>query len=110
MDGIRAFSAYYTGSDGINVNDSTKIVLLDNLSPLSAYTLTNAGTTTDGGLKVTDLALVDLGSASSRTLNLLNGGIIKNGAANTLISGSGRLTAGGRAPAPPERAGRNSSR
>ena len=99
VDGVRAFSNYYTGSDGINVNDSTKSVLLDNLSPLSAYTLTNAGTTTDGSLKVTDIALVDLGSDSGRTLNLLNGGLIKDGAADTLFSGSGRLTVGGTAAA-----------
>ena len=98
-DGIRAFSTYYTGGDGINVNDSSKAVLLDSLSPSSAYTLTNAGTTTDGSLKVTDIALVYLGSDPTRTLNLFNSGLIKTSAVNTLISGSGRLTAGGTATA-----------
>ncbi len=96
-DGVRAYSAYYTGSAGINVNDPAKIVQLSSASPLGAYTLTNAGTTTDGGLQLTNLALVDLNTASTRTLNLSGGGLIKKSAPDTTISGAGRLTAGGTA-------------
>src|SRR4029453_16254589 len=88
-------SNYYSGSDGVNVNDSTKIVLLDASSPTSAFTLTNAGTTTDLGLNVTDLATVDLGSAATRTLNLASGGLIKSTATASTVSGVGRLPAGG---------------
>ncbi|GEP44778.1 autotransporter-associated beta strand repeat-containing protein [Brevifollis gellanilyticus] len=97
VDGVRAFSSYYTGSDGINVNDPTKIVLLNNASPTSAYTLTNAGTTTDLGLNLADLATVDLGASNTRTLNLAGGGLIKSSATATTMSGAGRLTAGGTA-------------
>ena len=96
-DGVRAFSSYYTGSVGINVNDSTKIVLLSGSSASTAYTLTNAGTTTDYGLSLTDIVTVDLGAASTRTLNLLAGGLIKSTATATTISGLGRLTVGGTA-------------
>src|SRR4029453_11269231 len=87
-------SNYYSGSDGVNVNDSTKIVLLDASSPTSAFTLTNAGTTTDLALNVTDLGTVDLGSAVTRTLNLASGGLIKSTATATTVFGLGRLTAG----------------
>ncbi len=97
VDGVRAYSNYYTGSIGINVNDTTKIVQLASTSPLGAYTLTNAGTTTDGGLQITDLAVVDLNTASTRTLNLSGGGLIKKSAPDSTISGAGRLTAGGTA-------------
>ena len=65
-------------------------------SPPSAYTLTNAGTTTILGLSLADVASVDLGASSSRTLNLLGGGLINSSSATT-ISGAGRLTAGGTA-------------
>ncbi len=99
VHGVRAFSDYYSGSYGINLNDPTKIVRLSATSPLSAYTLTNAGTTKDGGLSVTDLALVDLNTDATRTLNIVGGGLIKSGAPATTISGAGRLTAGGTAAA-----------
>ena len=99
VHGVRAFSDYYSGSYGINLNDPTKIVRLSATSPLSAYTLTNAGTTNDGGLSVTDLALVDLNTDATRTLNIVGGGLIKSGAPATTISGAGRLTAGGSAAA-----------
>ncbi len=94
-DGVRAFSTYYTGSNGINVNDATKIVLLNSNSTLTACTLTNLGTTTDLGLNVSDIATVDLGLLSTNTLNLASGGLIKSGSPATTISGAGRLTAGG---------------
>ncbi|MES2594756.1 MAG: autotransporter-associated beta strand repeat-containing protein [Verrucomicrobiota bacterium] len=96
-NGVRAYTAYYTDADGINVNDATKIVLLEGTSPSTAYTLTNAGTTTDLGLNLADLATVDLGAANTRTLNLAGGGLIKSGTPATTISGAGRLTAGGTA-------------
>ncbi len=95
--GVRAFSNYYTGALGINVNDPTKIVLLSATSPLGAYTLTNAGTTNDGGLSITNLPLVDLGPDATRALNLVAGGLIKSGLPDSTISGAGRLTAGGTA-------------
>ena len=95
VHGVRAYSDYYTGSLGINLNDPTKIVRLSSTSPLGAYTLTNAGTTKDGGLSITDLALVDLNTDATRTLNLVGGGLIKSGVPATTISGAGRLTAGG---------------
>ncbi len=94
LDGVRAFSSYYTGSLGINIHDASKIVLLNSSSLSSAYTMTNAGTTTDLGLSLADLATVDLGASSTRTLNLAGGGLIKSTATATTISGSGRLTAG----------------
>lgn len=97
VNGVAAFTGYYTGPDGINVNDPAKIVLLNGTSPSTAYTLTNAGTTTDLGLNLADLASVDLGALSSRTLNLAGGGLIKSTATATTISGAGRLTAGGTA-------------
>ena len=97
IDGVRAFSSYYTGSLGININDAAKIPQLGSSSPSTAYTLTNAGTTTDLGLNLNDLATVDLGAASTRTLNLAGGGLIKSTATATTISGAGRLTAGGTA-------------
>ncbi len=96
-DGIRAFSAYYLGADGINVNDASTTVQLTSLSPTSAYTLTNAGTTTDRALVLNDIATLDLGSDPTRTLNLDSGGLIKNSALATTISGEGRLTASGSA-------------
>ncbi len=96
-DGVHAYSSYYTGSAGINVNDSTKIVQPSSTSPVGAYTLTNAGTTTDGDFLVSDLALVDLNTSATRTLNLLDGGLTKKSAPDTTISGAGRLTAGGTA-------------
>ena len=94
-NGVSAFSAYYTGSLGVNVNDPSTIVQLSSTSAAAAYTLTNAGTTSDGGLLVTDLALVDLGASATRTLNLVNGGLIKKSVPDSVISGAGRLTAGG---------------
>lgn len=96
-NGIRAFTSYYLGSDGINVNDPTKIVQLTSVSPTSAYTLTNSGTTTDEALVLNDIAVVDFGSDNTRTLNLASGGLIKNSTTVTTISGQGRLTAGGTA-------------
>ncbi len=95
--GVRAYSDYYTGSLGINVHDPAKIVFLSATSPLAASTLTNAGTTNDGGLNVTTLPLVDLGTDATRTLNLTAGGLIKSGVPDTTISGAGRLTANGTA-------------
>lgn len=96
-NGVIAFNNYYLGTDGINVNDPTKVVLLSSTSPASAYTLTNALTTTDLGLNVTDLTTVDLGASNTRTLNLAGGGLIKSAAPASTISGQGRLTAGGTA-------------
>jgi|GEM_PF-809420 len=96
-DGVQAFSTYYTGSDGINVNDPTKIILLSSSSQSTAWTLTNAGTTTDLDLNLSDLAIVNLGTSASRVLNLADGGLIKSTATATTISGAGRLTAGGTA-------------
>ena len=97
VNGVVAFSNYYTGPLGVNVNDPSTIVKLTSTSPLGAYTLTNAGTTNDGGLLVADLPLVDLGTSATRTLNLVTGGLIKTSAPDTVISGAGRLTAGGTA-------------
>lgn len=96
-DGVRAFSNYYTGSDGINVNDGTKVVLLSGSSPGTATTLTNAGTTSNLSLSISDVSSIDLGTATTRTLNLVSGGLIKSSATATTISGQGRLTAGGTA-------------
>ncbi len=93
--GVRALTGYYTGSLGINVNDAAQLPLLTSTSPASAYTLTNAGTTTDKGLSVTDRSLVDLGTLATNTLNLDTGGLLKSTATATTISGLGRLTAGG---------------
>ncbi len=93
--GVVAFSAYYTGVLGVNVNDPSTIVKLTGTSAAAAYTLTNAGTTTDGGLLIAELALVDLGPSATRTLNLKTGGLIKKSAPDSIISGAGRLTAGG---------------
>lgn len=94
-NGIQAYAGYYTGASGINVNDPTKIVLLASTSPVSAYTLTNPGTTTDSGLNLTDNSLVDLGTDPARTLNLASGGLLKSTTASTTISGAGHLSAGG---------------
>ena len=94
-DGVQAFSNYYTGSDGLNVNDSTKIVLLSGSSPSTAYTLTNAGTTTDSSLNIADAPVVSLGSSNSQALNLATGGLIKSTMTPTTISGQGMLTASG---------------
>ncbi len=96
-DGVSAFSNYYLGSDGINVNDPTKIVELSGSSPSTAYTLTNPGTTTDDDLNLADLPNVILGASSSQVLNLAGGGLIKSSTVATLISGPGELTAGGTA-------------
>lgn len=96
-DGIRAFTAYYLGADGINVNDAFTTVQLTSLAPSSAHTLSNAGTTTDQALVINDIATLDLGSDPGRTLNLASGGLIKNSPLATTISGAGRLTAGGSA-------------
>ena len=96
-DGVRAYSSYYTGSLGININDATKIPQLSSSSPSGAYTLTNVGTTTDLGLSLNDIAIVDLGALSTRTLNLSGGGLVKGTATATTISGTGRLTVGGTA-------------
>ena len=91
-NGVRALTSYYTGSLGINVNQSNQSVLLTSSSPVGAYTLTNTGTTTDGNLKITDAALVNLGTSTSRTLQLNSGGLIKSGATTSTISGAGLLT------------------
>jgi autotransporter-associated beta strand protein len=96
-DGVSAFSDYYLGSDGINVNDATKIVELSRSSPETAYTLTNAGTTTDDDLNLADVPAVILGVSSSQVLNLAGGGLIKSSTGATLIDGAGELTAGGTA-------------
>ncbi len=93
--GIRAFSSYYEGSLGININDTTKIVRLSSSSVSGATTLSNAGITTDLGLNLTDVTTVDLGTDSSRTLNLSNGSLIKSTAVTSTIQGAGKLTAGG---------------
>jgi fibronectin-binding autotransporter adhesin len=93
-NGVRALTSYYTGALGINVNDATKSVLLTSTSPAGAYTLTNAGTTTDANLKITDATIVDLGGSNTRTLRLNSGGLIKSGATTTTISGSGNLSSG----------------
>jgi fibronectin-binding autotransporter adhesin len=95
--GIRAYSDYYEGSLGINLNDPTKIVRLRAISSASEGILTNAGITTNLGLNLTDFANVDLGSDSSRTLNLKNGSLIKSTAVASTIQGAGILTAGGTA-------------
>ena len=94
-NGIRAYSDYYEGDLGINFNDSTKIVRLTSASVAAASILSNAGITTDLGLNLTDTGTIDLGSDSSRTLNLLNGSLIKSTAVASTIQGTGRLTAGG---------------
>ena len=93
--GVSAFTSYYTGADGINVNNPSMIVQLTGTSPSTGYTLSNAGTTTDLGLNLTDAATVDLGTLTSRTLNLKGGGLLKSTATATNLSGEGRLTAGG---------------
>ena len=92
--GVRALGGYYTGSDGINVNVPTENVILTSASPSTAFTLTNAGTTTDQSLLLGDVALVDLNTSATRTLNLASGGLLKVSATETVISGDGRLTAG----------------
>lgn len=92
--GVRAFTGYYAGSDGINVNDPAQSIVFASSSPLSAYTLTNAGTTRDGSLLITDAALIDLNSDASRTLVLATGGLLKTTATNSVVSGLGRLSAG----------------
>jgi len=96
-DGVSAFSNYYLGSDGINVNDATKIVELSGSSPSTASTLTNAGTTTDEDLNLADIPSVSLGTASTQVLNLASGGLIKSSTNLTTIAGAGELTAGGTA-------------
>lgn len=95
--GVRALTGYYTGALGINVNVSTAVVLLASTSPAGAKTLTNAGTTTDSALNLTDAATIDLGTDPTRTLNLASGGLLKSSVVASVISGSGRLTAGGTA-------------
>ncbi len=95
--GVRALTGYYTGVDGINVNDPAQLPLLTSTSLSPAFTLTRAGTTTDKGLNLTDRSLVDLGTLATNTLNLATGGLLKSTATATTISGTGRLTAGGTA-------------
>lgn len=92
--GVRALTGYYTGSDGINVGNSTANILLTSVSPSSAYTLSNNGTTVDGSLLVSDVPTIDLGGSTTRYLNLASGGLLKTTSTNTTISGLGRLTAG----------------
>ena len=93
--GIAAFSTYYIGNDGINVNDATRIVQLTGSSVSTAYMLSRTGTTTDLGLNLTNVPAVDLGGLASNTLNLKNGGLVKSTTTPTIISGAGTLTAGG---------------
>ncbi|MEO7099133.1 MAG: autotransporter-associated beta strand repeat-containing protein [Luteolibacter sp.] len=95
--GIRAYSAYYEGSLGINLNDATKIVRLSAGSSAGAGVLSNAGVTTNLGLNLTDFGNLDLGTDSSRTLNLKDGSLIKSTGVASTIQGSGILTAGGTA-------------
>ncbi len=95
--GVRALAGYYAGANGVNVNDPAQLVLLVSTSPASAYTLTNAGTTTDSGLNLTDLTMLDLGADSANVLNLASGGLLKSTAINTTISGQGRLASNGTA-------------
>ncbi len=95
--GIHAVTGYFTGASGINVNDPNEIPILASGSAFSAYTLTNDGTTTDKALNLTDISLVSLNDSATRTLNLASGGIVKSTATPTIISGTGRLTAGGTA-------------
>ncbi|QYM79384.1 autotransporter-associated beta strand repeat-containing protein [Horticoccus luteus] len=92
--GVRALTGYYTGSDGINVNSTAANVILASSSPLTGFTLTNAGTTKDQSLLLTDVDLVDLNTSASRALNLTSGGLLKTTDTDTVISGAGRLTAG----------------
>ncbi len=92
-NGVRAVTNYYTGALGVNVNQANANVLLNSASPVGAYTLTRAGTTIDGNLKITDAALVDLNTTTNRILQLNGGGLIKSGDTTTTISGQGRLTA-----------------
>ncbi len=94
-DGIRAFSAYYLGLDGVNVNATSTTVQLTSLAQASGFTLTGAGTTTNQALVLNDIATLDLGSDATRTLNLSSGGLIKSSPLASTISGAGRLTAGG---------------
>ncbi|MEO7933581.1 MAG: autotransporter-associated beta strand repeat-containing protein [Chthoniobacterales bacterium] len=93
--GIRAYGDYYEGIIGLNYNSTAKIVRLSASTLSAAFTLTNSAQTTDLGLNLTNIATVDLGSDSSRTLNLLGGSLIKSTATDTVINGSGVLTAGG---------------
>ncbi len=97
IHGIRAYSDYYDDALGINLNNATKIVRLTGASVSAAGILSNAGITTNLGLNLTDIPTVDLGTSSSRTLNLLNGSLIKSTATPTTIQGAGFLTAGGTA-------------
>eukprot|EP01036_Dinobryon_divergens_P036392 gene36393-47375_t len=92
--GIRALTGYYTGADGINVNSPAQNIILADSSPSTAYTLTNAGTTKDQSLLLTDIAAVDLNTDVTRTLNLTSGGLLKTTTTDTTISGLGRLSAG----------------
>ena len=93
--GVRAYSDYYEGTLGVNYNSTAKLVRLSVNSLAAAYTLTNSGLTTDLGLNLTDIALVDLGTSATRTLNLSGGSLIKSTATPSTISGLGVLTAGG---------------
>ncbi|MEP3211788.1 MAG: autotransporter-associated beta strand repeat-containing protein [Luteolibacter sp.] len=93
--GVRAYSDYDESDLGININNTLKIVRLSGTSSVGANVLSNAGVTLNLGLNLTDIATVDLGNSSSRTLNLSGGSLIKSTATATTISGAGNLTAGG---------------
>lgn len=95
--GVQSYANYSTDPLGININDPTKVVLLNSASASGAYTLTHAGITTDYGLKLDDAASVNLGTVTTNSLNLASGGLIKSTSTPTTISGSGYLTAGGTA-------------
>ena len=95
--GVRAYSDYYEGTLGVNYNNTAKVVRLSVNSVVGAYTLTNAGQTTDLGLNLTDVATVDLGTSATRILNLSSGSLIKSTTTASTISGAGVLTAGGSA-------------
>lgn len=113
-NGIRPITTY-TGAKGINVNDPTKVVELNASSTMAAWKLdvpgptsapisggpkadrsgaVNGMVTVDGGLKLVDVATVDLNTDSSYTLLLKNGGLLKTGATATDFIGSGALTSG----------------
>ncbi|MBI5691738.1 MAG: autotransporter-associated beta strand repeat-containing protein [Verrucomicrobia bacterium] len=112
-NGIRPVTAY-TGALGINVNNPNQVVQLDSSSPTGAYTLNLGGptqapvgggapngsgtiggnVTVDSGLKLLNVATVDLNTDANKRLVLKNGGLLKSGATTTNFIGSGALTSG----------------
>ena len=99
--GVAANTVYYTGDKGININDPAQIVQLTGSSLSPAFTLSatppvnTGGVTTDLGLNLTDVPIVNLGTDSSLSLNLQGGGLVKSTTTATTISGAGSFTAGG---------------